>query len=65
MSEKNNDKLIPVDLKGHSTQDDFEYNENFNILVLNGAGFMEMTKPENPITGRDKGDSAIVGSLGD
>lgn len=66
--ERETGEMIPVDLKGHKTQDDFEMNEDFKIIILGNDHV-----PANPgdpgadpkPRQKDRGDSFLVGELGD
>ena len=53
--------FTPVDLRGHKTQDDFEMNENFGIIILGDD--KKKTEDRKPL--KDRGDSFLVGELGD
>ncbi len=65
---KDQNGLIAVDLRGHKTQDDFEYSEDFGLatLVTNEAGdinFVKISLEEKkfPEIGTDKGCSCFTG----
>jgi hypothetical protein len=61
---KDQNGLIAVDLRGHKTQDDFEYEEIFNFFVL-GKDQSERSSNTQNNQKKDRGDSAIVGEIGD
>lgn len=62
--EKNKEKtaFIPIHLRGHKTQDEFEYEEIFGFFVL---GNDQNERPSLKKKVKDCGDSAVVGELGD
>ena len=71
MNDKNNENksiLTPVDLRGHKTQDDFEYGEDFGLATIvtgdNGTiNFVKISLEEKkfPELGIDKGCSCFTG----
>lgn len=62
---KPGDVMIPVDLRGHETQDDFEMNENFEIIIFKSKKEKFSGNKDDKPQQKDMGDSFLVGELGD
>lgn len=63
---KKRDGLVEVDLRGHKTQDDFEYSENFGLvsIVTDENGKLNIVRinlaQDFPEKGSDKGCSCFT-----
>lgn len=63
--EKNHEHkdFTPVDLRGHKTQDDFEYSEDFGLAIFTESSGLQMIDPQKddfPYKGKDKGCSCFT-----